>query len=102
MVTRFWVCHCPKAAFIVPTLWRGNVSGNAPALRDAGASLSAFPRWSVGTMEVSEVEDTMELDLKFQEVSEASQSLFAISKKLSNETFLHGSIVGKFLISRGK
>ena len=29
--------------FIVPTLRRGNSSGNAPALRDAGASLTAFP-----------------------------------------------------------
>ena len=38
------------AIFIVPTLRRGNSSGNAPALRDAGASLTAFPRWSVGTM----------------------------------------------------
>ena len=32
---------------LVPTLQRGNSSGNAPALRDAGASLSAFPRRSV-------------------------------------------------------
>ena len=35
---------------LVPTLQRGNLSGNAPALRDAGASLSAFPRRSVGTI----------------------------------------------------
>ena len=39
--------------FIVPTLQRGNSSGNALALRDyedAGASTAAFQRWSVGTM----------------------------------------------------
>ena len=35
---------------LVPTLQRGNSSGNAPALLDAGASLSAFPRRSVGTI----------------------------------------------------
>ena len=35
---------------LVPTLQRGNSSGNAPALRNAGASLAAFPRWSVGTI----------------------------------------------------
>jgi len=35
---------------IVPTLQRGNSSGNAPALRDAGASKAAFQRWSVGTI----------------------------------------------------
>jgi urease accessory protein len=36
---------------IVPTLQRGNLVCNAPALRqDAGASDTAFPRWSVGTI----------------------------------------------------
>jgi len=37
---------------IVPTLRRGNSVCNAPALRrrDAGASGTAFPRWSVGTI----------------------------------------------------
>ena len=35
--------------FLVPTFRRGNSSSNAPALRDAGASPAAFPRWSVGT-----------------------------------------------------
>jgi hypothetical protein len=40
----------PITEIIVPTLRRGNSSRNAPALRDAGASLAAFPRWSVGTM----------------------------------------------------
>jgi urease accessory protein len=35
---------------IVPTLRRGNSVCNAPALRDAGASTSAFPRRSVGTI----------------------------------------------------
>ncbi|MEI6333009.1 MAG: hypothetical protein WCS87_00490 [Methylococcaceae bacterium] len=33
----------PPKIRLVPTLRRGNSSGNAPALRDAGASLSAFP-----------------------------------------------------------
>ena len=31
----------PPRIRLVPTLQRGNSSGNAPALRDAGASLSA-------------------------------------------------------------
>jgi len=37
---------------IVPSLRRGNSVRNAPALRrrDAGASDTAFPRWSVGTI----------------------------------------------------
>jgi len=37
---------------IVPTLRRGNSVRNAPALRDAGASDTAFPRRSVGTINV--------------------------------------------------
>ena len=40
----------PPSIRLVPTLQRGNSSGNAPALRDAGASLTAFPRRSVGTI----------------------------------------------------
>ena len=41
----FYSSHTP--AFIVPTLRRGNSVRNAPALRDAGASATAFPRRSV-------------------------------------------------------
>ncbi len=40
----------PPSIRLVSTLRRGNSSGNAPALRGAGASLSAFPRPSVGTI----------------------------------------------------
>jgi hypothetical protein len=36
--------------YIVPALLRGNSCSNALALRDAGASQAAFPRWSMGTM----------------------------------------------------
>jgi hypothetical protein len=35
---------------IVPTLQHGNAAGTAPAVRDAGASTSGFPRRSVGTI----------------------------------------------------
>jgi hypothetical protein len=35
---------------IVPTLWRGNAAGDAPASRNADALLNEFSRWSMGTI----------------------------------------------------
>jgi Hydrogenase/urease accessory protein len=47
----FGIARLPHAILIVPTLQRGNSVRNAPALRrDAGASDTAFPRRSVGTI----------------------------------------------------
>jgi SAM-dependent methyltransferase len=37
-------------SYIVPTLWRGNATGDAPASCIAGALLDEFPRESLGTM----------------------------------------------------
>ena len=49
LVVRQYAENTPRIS-LVPTLQRGNSSSNAPALRDAGASLAAFPRRSVGTI----------------------------------------------------
>ena len=38
---------------IVPKLRRGNSARNAPALRAAGASATAFPRRSLGTINLA-------------------------------------------------
>jgi hypothetical protein len=41
-----------RLLILVPTLRRENSVCNAPALRDAGASDTAFPRWSVGMIDM--------------------------------------------------